>query len=67
MLPKDRVVSESGSAETREPISTQMLVLVGDQDEYYLQLRPQIKQVHNVVLSINNVMNKTCPFNYLDS
>ena len=62
MLPKDRVVSESGSAERTEPISTQMLVLVGDQDGYYLQLRLQIKQLHYVVLGRDNVVDKTYPF-----
>ena len=42
-----------------------MLVLVGDQDDDYLQLRPQIRQLHYVVPSINNVMNKIYSFNYL--
>ena len=62
MLPKDRVVLESGSAERTEPISTQMLVLVGDQDGYYLQLRQQIKQLHHVVLGRDNVIDKTYQF-----
>jgi hypothetical protein len=51
VLPKYQVVPESGSAEITEPNSTQMLVLVGDQDgTYHWQLLLQIRQLHYVVI-----------------